>query len=391
MIKYFLAISLCIAACCNMFPSSLDRIESSEYRLLDMVYEPADAAPGDTVRVKAIFAGKVITASDLDLSVSYNVVTSMYGTDTALDIQKLGVSPIETTFTDRTTCFVFSVPIPQNILQTSKQIPDNWQETVPQAFREFVPSEISKMSKSEMLATVSTIANASPEAIQMLTASQPDLIAALPAICQMLTVEMRLFAHIKNDYTIQSDYSVRYNSKFSKIPNCKIFSNTNPAIDSIGIYKVPGTTSSFDSTKSGIEFTRLDCIDSSKTILIEKDFTYFVRVFTNPPETTQTIDNVVADSSCLEQLSCFWFYQQNDENDEVGFQKYMGIENSGKLIEKIIPAADSRIDECTLWPQVSDYKTNELFRPTGSSIKEARVKFEYTNEYLDQFKKKSLF
>ena len=74
---------------CISFPTSYDRIEPDKVRLLDFIYEPAEAAPGDTVSVKAIFSGKKIMPEDLTWKISYTVVTNLYGVNTALDTHLL--------------------------------------------------------------------------------------------------------------------------------------------------------------------------------------------------------------------------------------------------------------------------------------------------------------
>ena len=55
---------------CADFPTSYSRIESNKVRLLDFIYEPAEASPGDTVLLKAVFAGKPVTAEQLTWEMS---------------------------------------------------------------------------------------------------------------------------------------------------------------------------------------------------------------------------------------------------------------------------------------------------------------------------------
>jgi len=46
-----------LTAGCEQFSTTYQRIDASEFRLLDFIYEPADIAPGDTLTLTAVFAG----------------------------------------------------------------------------------------------------------------------------------------------------------------------------------------------------------------------------------------------------------------------------------------------------------------------------------------------
>ena len=50
LIRTLLGITLLIG--CAEFPTAYSRIEPEKVRLLDFIYEPAEAAPGDTVLLK---------------------------------------------------------------------------------------------------------------------------------------------------------------------------------------------------------------------------------------------------------------------------------------------------------------------------------------------------
>ena len=374
---------------CSQFSTSFENVQTDEYRLLDFVYEPAEAAPGDTVHVKAIFAGKKISVADIDWKISYNVVYNRYGTaDTAIDLISLPL-PVETKFTDQTTCMEFSVVIPEDIMYTSKGIPDNWTSLIPADYQSSIPDEYKKLTKKQMLDTMGLLMNLDPSVLNILAAASPELKASVPLMCQLLTVQMRLFADIRGDYRIKSDYSVRFNSNFSSVPALAVPVNNNPVIDSLGIYKVPGTIDEYNPAENRHTFYRLDVpAGQEKTILLEKDYSYFVEVFTNTPDTTRTLLDITNGTSQVETYYAQWFYQMDStEMDGVSYNDYMNI-NTDKLQDVIVPPADEKIKKFTIWAQVRDELTNEVLRPVGSSLIEGRGVFEYTKGYLDQENRK---
>ncbi len=379
-----LLIGLTIVVGCSEFPTDFDRIEKTEVRLLDFVYEPAEASPGDTVHVKAIFSGKKVNSANIDWKVSFNVANNMYGmSDTAFDLQPLKDMPQETFFTDQTTCLEFSVAIPENIMHTSSGIPNNWLDIIPEEYRDSIPEEFKKLSKEEMLALVDKLKGMDKSQLELFFVLQPELKTLIPVICQMLTVEFRLFADIKNEYLIRSDYSVRYNSFFQGVSGVFITVNKNPRIDSIGIYKVPGNLTEYNPQENKHEFCRIDInAGPEKTLLIDKDYSYFVRVFTNLPDTTRTLTDLTNGGFHYENLYTKWFFAMDSvEMKDISTDDYMNIKGD-ELMECLLPPAKEKIKKFTIWVQVYDSMIDEILRPSGSQIMEARGVFSYTPAYL---------
>jgi hypothetical protein len=61
---------------CTDFPTTYDRIDDDRVRVLDFVYDPAEAAPGDTVSCTAYFAGIPVDTNDISWHVSWNMVAN---------------------------------------------------------------------------------------------------------------------------------------------------------------------------------------------------------------------------------------------------------------------------------------------------------------------------
>jgi hypothetical protein len=371
---------------CSSFPTEFENVQKDEYRVLDFIYEPAEAAPGDTVHVKAVFAGKHITPADINWKMSFNVVTNMYGsTDTAFDFKPFTVR--ETSFSNATTCMEWSFVIPENIMYTSGGIPDNWVSLIPTEFRDAIPSTYLKLTKSQMIDTMAVLASVNPQILQSIALANPGIAEIVPFMCQFLTVKVRINGQIKNDYLIESNYSVRYNNVFADAPALGVRVNHNPEIDSVGIYKVKGTVKEFDSTIKTYTFYRIDTPDDQNQIItIDKDYTYFVEVFTNKPDSSRSLLDVQRGTLKPEKYFTQWYFaMDSSESADVNYTKYMNIGGDDQN-EVLIPPASGKIKKFTIWAQVYDNFANEMNRPLGSMLIEGHGVFEYTNEYLAQFK-----
>jgi hypothetical protein len=370
---------------CGTFPTKFENVQKDEYRVLDFMYEPAEAAPGDTVHVKAVFAGKKITPADIDWKISYNVVTNMYGsTDTAFDFKPFTVT--ETKFSNATTCMEWSFVVPEDILYTSGGIPSDWLTLVPLEFRSVIPAAYQSLTKKQMIDNMSLLTSLDPQILQIAAETNPELAEVVPFMCQFLTVKLRINGQIKNDYLIESNYSVRYNRIFENAPTLGVRVNRNPVIDSMGIYKVEGNVKEFDSTNKTATFYRIDKVENQNQVIkIDKDYTYFVKVFTNNPDSSRTLLDLQRGSMKTEMYFAQWYFaMDSSESNDVNYSKFMSIDGD-ELCEILIPPASGTIQKFTIWGQVYDNFANEMNRPQGSMLIEGHGVFEYTKEYLDQF------
>lgn len=383
------AVVICISFLlvgCGSFPTKFENVQKDEYRVLDFIYEPAEAAPGDTVNVKAVFAGKKISPADIDWKISFNVVNNMYGSiDTAFDFKPFTVR--ETSFSNATTCMEWSFVVPKDILYTSSGIPNDWLSKVPLEFRSEIPPMYQTLTKKQMLDTMAILTTVNPQILELVAQSEPELANTVPFMCQFLTVKVRINGKIRNDYLIESDYVVRYNRIFEKAPALGVRANRNPGIDSLGIYKVKGNVDEFDSTSKEYTFYRIDnAANQNQVIKIEKDYTYFVEVFTNKPDSSRTLLDLQRGTMKPEKYFTQWFFAMDSlESMDVNYTKYMDI--SGDDLRVILtPPASGAIQKFTVWTQVYDNFPNEISRPLGSMLIEGNGVFEFTKEYLDQFK-----
>jgi hypothetical protein len=369
-------------------------------RVLDFIYEPAEAAPGDTVKCRAVFTGNEVDVETAALYISHNVVSNAYGFDTAYDIHVLDTDIRKGFFSDNTTCIEFSLIVPPDIMYTSAMIPDDWLSVIPNSGELALPDTIRSITKDEMLEALDTIASNPARWIQSFQANPgPEdmlLYSSLPFLLQIFTVKMRLFVKVEGHPTIQSDYTVRYHSRFEKyIPG--VYVNSNPSIDSIGIFIVnePNRTT-YDPSENNHTYIRLftrddegdggsGSPDTTPVLLLDTGYTYFIAAFTGQIDSTLTIDAArQGGGPALEKHRKQWFIRCEGENiDKVSGYDYMSIGGLSTTIESMQPPLDKNVRSATIWVQVFDTILNELFRPVGSTLAEARVSFRYTRAYLD--------
>jgi hypothetical protein len=384
---------------CTEFPTSFNRIDSDVVRLLDFIYEPAEASPGDTVELKAVFTGKKFDLSDLSWSFSPNVVINKFGRDTAIDVRPLAVIPKQDHYSDNTTCISFKFVVPPDLFKTSGQISNNWIEFLPQAVAQSIPPEISGLNKDQLIDMINLLTQ-SPQSYNTIASGLAipieKLSSIMPLFSQFFTAQMRFFADIKNEISIKSDYSVRYHSRFSKIPQIPVFLNHNPRIDSIGIYKVKGEKNSYNPAENNHQFIRIDKGDRLTNIVpVQDGYSYFLVAFHDHPDTFQSLFDLSISSGSLhlEKLTTIWFFQQNDqETRDISPNRFMkagGRDTRSfninstinyydlQSISKITPPTDKSIKTITVWCQIRDDTDNEILHPVGSSLIEGSFTFQY--------------
>lgn len=397
--KLFLFVSFAVGLLtgCTEFPSRFDRVDSDEIRVLDFVYEPAEASPGDTVQVKAFFSGKKFTDADIDWKISHNVIINKYGIDSAFDIKSLSPVPVQTYCSDNTICYSFSFVVPPDIFKTNNSIPDNWTSLLPESIVKTLPENIKNISKDSLINLLDLLTSSELVyniAVDNLGISREQLSLVLPLVSQFFTVRMRIFADLKNEYTVESNYSVRYNTRFSKIPQIPVYVNKNPVIDSLGIYKVPGDRDFYYPSEKVHQFMRIDQNSASDNIVtIEDGYSYFLVAFHDYPDTTKTLDDLFDGGYHLEQIRTYWFFRQNDnETRDIPANQFMETDGVSTVnysdfpfitpydlqtVTKIYPPENSSIRKIAIWCQVQDDSNNEILRPVGSALKEGGFTFNY--------------
>jgi hypothetical protein len=377
--------ALSLLAGCAQFPTSYSRIEPDKTRLLDFIYEPAEAAPGDTVLLKAVFAGKQVSGDNFIWRMSQKLIVNQYSLVVGVDTVPLERIPQTCTFSENTSCIAFRFVIPKTVIAESPIVPETWWSAIPEYYRNRIPPALLATAKSDLLAMLDK-----PYLFDSLSAVRlgdfdPSL---LPALLQCFTVPIRIYCTIPNDHTIMSGYSVRYNSRFSPLPGVSIPVNRNPSIDSVGVYAVhKADLSSFDPSEGKYSFDYLPVNDiGSVEIPIKDGNTYFMTTITGNVDTTLSIDAAMGDAAPLPENHLLQWYLKFDENEIKDVSAYDLTDISetrrvaGRYLSRLYPSKNKAITTCTVWLEVSDQFLNEYYRPIGSTLREMRLNFSYAHD-----------
>lgn len=413
--KTILFMAPCIAgvffsACSSLFPTNYERVDAERVRVLDYIYEPAEAAPGEIVNVYTLLAGAgavLLHPAEINWTVSYNVLSNSNGVDTALGIEPLKLQSFsEKYFSENTRCFVYAFRIPDSAVFNSVSIPEVWTSLVPKECQSEIPEFIDSLSKAEVINFVHTLAAKAKiwgTLLAMNPASEDSLLQAdtayllyknkysryIPALLQLLTIKIKLFSNILGAQKVRSAYSVRYNNCFKDIPGSRVYVNKNPVIDSVGIYRVKKEDLLFfDPRENNYEFefirlfrwTGLPDTVSLRVVEIDRKCSYFVAGFAGKADSSMTVQAAWQNGpATTEGLRTQWYFQL-DPKEIAGISPYdyMNINNRGSFIDKLYPPADEKIKTFTLWLEVSDSLCNEINRPQGSIVAEVQGRFEYS-------------
>jgi hypothetical protein len=383
--KHFLSITAIITAAifliagCEQFDTTYQRVDDDEFRLLDFIYEPADASPGDTITLTAVFAGKKVDDINgyIDWWISFNVTRDvLFGTTTVFDSTRLEpiALPVVTDFSPNTQAVSFKIPVSKDIMRNSRQIPERWTDILPASVAMMIPAEFKSMSKNQMIDTLESFLE-NPAGVTGGTSIQD--VDYLPRLLQFFTVPIRVTAKISNGpggrpHTIRSGQTIRYNRRLAAAGIPRIPVNTNPIIKDVVVYKVRGADVTNIENKTGLDYDTI-VLDKSgnSAIEIENGYSYFLDALTSNFDTSQTMQENWGQEKHYVYRQ---FQLDSRETAEIHHSKFMSFdEGSGKIT---FPT-DSRITKFTFWVTVTDEFLNELMRPEGSALAEVSGWFIY--------------
>lgn len=382
---------MCTQLMCNQFSSTYNRIEDNRIRLIDFIYDPPEAAPGDTVLLKALFAGKEITEDDIKWNVSYAVTMNSVGIDTAFNEESLEYQKSEPChFSDNTSCIAIRFVIPSNCILESPAIHDDWFSYLPETLKRIIPQSMSPNAQDEITVLIDSLSqvlshNDTTTTLNQNEISIPDELAQmLPLFLQLLTVKIRLYAYVKDSHRIRSDYTVSYTPRVSSLSAYTIPLNRNPRIDSIGFYTVKGIKSTaFDKNDENTQYQTLwkPGMDVF-TIDYKKGYSYFCEAFVSNRDSVLTLSDISKnDPLSLEEFTTEWFFQlDRDEIGEASYNDLMNIVPINDCMAAFYFPRKKTIKHVTIWVQVTDSKINVMNRSQGSDVIEASGIFSYHEE-----------
>jgi len=392
------AAAMLAIAGCDPFTTSYERIDDNEFRLLDFIYEPADASPGDTVTLLAVFAGRNENMNSyLNWRISFNVIRDIFGSQTIVDsipleeLRRQGRAwRIDDKFPgEYTQTAAFKYVIPKDIVKKSGSILEDWTDVLRTYTTITVPEPLASLKKSQIVDMIDSI-ELKPEYREFFRRIP---ITQLSMLLQFFTVPIRISAKIidpnRRPHTIISSQSVRYNNRFRNIYKhtdedwaWTIPYNHNPAVDSVVVFKVKGKDRvMFNSKNDAAERTFV--IYRSKNpvddpvIEVEDGYTYFIEAATGSSldwTTTMTGKRVE------ERHHARWQFRLDpEETKNVSYSDYMDFRSVMNSSWSIVPPKDSRVKKFTFWVTVTDADdmTNERMRPEGSTLVEISGRFKY--------------
>jgi hypothetical protein len=371
------AAAMLAVAGCEQFSTSYQRVDDDEFRLLDFMYEPADAAPGDTVTLMAVFAGKKVNLYDhiKKWEISLDVIIDAYGTTTVIDSVPLEnyARRVDTTFSENTQAVAFKIALPEDLIRRSSSIPNIWTDALPSSIAALIPRELSSMTKNEIIDAIELLSEGGNAA-----AVPPVLKDYLTVMLQLFVAPIRISAKIEESYrlphTIRSTRTVRYNNKFKDIG---IPVNKNPVIDEVYIYKVKGENIASIDNKDGLEImTYIRNSDGNyPPIEVEKGYSYFISALSD-----KSLDSamIITPSGTARTLESHRIYRQfqlrKDQTAGVHHTEYLNISNFNG---KITMPKNKKIEDVIFWVTVKDEVFGDSMRPEGSALEEVSVKLVY--------------
>ncbi|MBN1578326.1 MAG: hypothetical protein JW913_17325 [Chitinispirillaceae bacterium] len=420
---------------CAPWPTRFEEIDDHRPRVLDFVYQkystanPSDtslceAAPGDTVLVKAYFAGQPLV--EQQWRVSFNVQISSVGQDTALDIEPLIEIPLppalprDSCFSDSTLVVIKAFQIPRYVISSNPMIANAIAPATvslgipnPQLLLTLIDS-LSHIPPGERQAFIGSLNALLAPTGSMVFPSYDSLSTQLGPMLQYLSVPIRLFVAVNDVHEIRSDFYVRYNSRFTDIPG--LFANHNPRIRCLAIYKVKGTAKPgfAPGDLSATDTTFCLYLDSAAatnpdpaifghnvrftdTVLIDEGYSYFAIIDTGVFRGVSQLDSAATllESNGISTILGYskedffvqWFYDYLDaEAYSIGVNDRLIIAG-GSPLATLLPPRDDRIRTIRLWAQLYDSFLGESMRPFGSTLREAKLHFEYSPAYLKSMKR----
>jgi hypothetical protein len=352
---------------CEQFSTSYQRVDDSEFRMLKYIWEPADAAPGDTVTLTAVFAGKRVDLDGyLQWWVSYNVIRDLFGNTTVVDSALLNAESRLVEFSPNTQAVEFKIPVPRDIVRNSASIPERWADALPASLKEALPAELASMTKTQLIDMIDSAAN-------NVNAIRKENVAALIPVLQYFTVPMRVFTKINEPgrlpNTITSTQYIRYNNRFKAIG---IPVNNAPAVDKVVVYKVKGNDVFGIEDKSGIALDSIILDNSGNSVIeVEKGYSYFLDAQSRNIDTTVTMDG----NRILEKYRIYRQFQLDaEETAGIHHSKFMSMDNFNG---RITFPTDKRITKFVFWLTVYDEVQNERLRPNGETLVEVSGRLVY--------------
>lgn len=422
---------------CSQFPTRFERIEPDKIRFINYSFlNQAEGAPGDTMRVRAFFAGEKVAS--VAFSMSYDRVTNQYGDDTVINVRDLATFDVVDRLPDS---IDFSFVIPDSTFFKTQAISGQTLDLL----RSQLPSSMGAMSQQQYAAFLRDAGNLDmndPLAFAQFadtwgraagitsldSAGIETLMEITGRLAGFFSIRGELFttATSENGHSlkIRGDFTIRYNSRFAGTPFAEMAPvNRNPAVRWIGVYKVKNFT--------GVSFSPEDPAYAGKftlsylynerfpwktgdSILIERGYSYFLcadsgsvtyslstgdSMMVDGQRILVPRDTVFSDSVLDSRIIGFdsegkprreyetyfynWMYQPLSDDvvtlprDSLFVISGVGEGGGQPPIVRFLPSVDKKMAHARIWVSVYDQLLGELYRPRGFTVRVVDLYFKY--------------
>jgi hypothetical protein len=401
---------------CTPFSTRYERIEPDALRNLAVIYQPyPEGAPGDTVHVSAYFAGDSVVSATW--TVSYDVITNSYGTDTFLNVKDLPqINPVS--HLPDSLDFFFKVP--DSVFYTTAAIREQQLALI----RPMLPAGMRAMTKDELAGFLHDVAQVnladSASLSSFMAAWAPKLgpglspdsaLAAAAILVNAFSIKAYVFADARakdgRRLTIKSDFVIRYNTRFRNVPVVSAFVpvNTNPRVRWMGVYKVKGISMLFSPNdpayagKFSLQYLYNELFPDSvaDTVVIDTGYSYYmgadsgiVSYMQNGTLVSDTSRDKVCGPSGTCQLETFWydwFYENLDlDSVKLPLDSLVTAARSADPVTMMLPSVDPHMTAAYFWVVVYDTYLGQFNRPIGQCKRGAPCHFKYTDAYKSKKK-----
>lgn len=391
---------------CVEFSTSFEEIDENRVRTIDFFYKNlvdtalCEAAPGDSMEISALFAGEKVQT--IDMSVSFDVLTTLYGQSNSSNKKPLDYHVIYSTLNnDMSTeadTFTFRFAVPQSMLKTSAFLPEeNWVGALPEDVQRIINPVFAAKTKTEMVSLIETFtenhvrwdmagAAAGLPVDTLFTLYTTVFVPFAETYLQIFSALFELTAKVNGSYTVVSQGTVRYQRKFGNIGTV----NKNPQIKEMGIYRVfQNNVTYFDPALHSQPYEKIVLFDSvggisdtAYTLTVRPNESYFVFALADEPQTAVSMYGTQVE----ETYKFEWFYQQNiDKKNTPDSKDRLSVINSDD--GPIVPLHVSEsgvVNRCCVWVQVRDEAIGPRLYPTGSAVYSAQLFFSYSPDFVSK-------
>lgn len=378
---------LLLAGCGANLPDQFENVE--KLRSLAITFDNngyAEAAPGDTVCMRAYFSGETVWSAQW--WVSTQLLSGIYfGADTFIDsipIHELVIPGSYSEFSGgKTDSITVNLKIPEDVIRKQFDLSKPVSSLLPQGINDSARNALSTLTIGQVFDALDLIS-----ALGMINPSIQDTLYGgllskknLSLMLQAFSVRIRISGIVNGYFKLKTFLTVKYSMRMNRM-GIDVEVNRNPIIDSVLLYKVIGNHSALDPESKNVRSVYNLTDQLPDTILIEKGHTYFLKA----EETDTLADYGYTYSNATYQKEHFvhkWFYRNEDDVPGTAMDNLVkiGMPTFDSNTVKLYPPLDKRMKNFSIWLAVYDEIYGVRLRPVGFTFKAMHGVFRYSEDY----------